>query len=219
MSHLPTRWGYHRVSTLHGQSLELGRQELVDAGIPEDKICSEQVSGKSKENRPELKAMLKALQPGVEINVCKLDRLARNTKDLLDIAEKIKKAGATLNILDLKIDTSSPVGELILTVLGACAQLERSTIAARTAAGIEAYRAKGGKMGPKPKPERDARIRKKVKGGMSWAEVAEDEGVSRQTVYRVMHRETTIEHRKNELMKKKEETPPAAKTPRGRGKK
>lgn len=202
MSHSPIRWGYHRVSTVHGQSLELGRQELVDAGIPEDKIWSEQVSGKSKENRPELKAMLKALQPGVEVNVCKLDRLARNTKDLLDIAEKIKKAGATLNILDLKIDTSSPVGELILTVLGACAQLERSTIRARTAAGIEAYRAKGGKMGPKPKPERDARIRKKVKGGMSWAEVAEDEGVSRQTVYRVMHRETTIEHRKRELEKK-----------------
>jgi putative DNA-invertase from lambdoid prophage Rac len=79
-----------------------------------------------------------------------------------------------LNILDLKIDTSSPVGELILTVLGACAQLERSTIRARTAAGIEAYRAKGGKMGPKPKPERNARIRKKVKGGMSWEEVARD---------------------------------------------
>ena len=220
MSHSPIRWGYHRVSTVHGQSLELGRQELIDAGIPEDKIWSEQVSGKSKENRPELKAMLKALQPGVEINVCKLDRLARNTKDLLDIAEKIKKAGATLNILDLKIDTSSPVGELILTVIGAVAQLERSTIRARTAAGIEAYRAKGGKMGPKPKPERDARIRKKVKGGMSWAEVATDEGVSRQTIYRVMHKETAIEHRKRELEKKQEgKTPTTAKTLRGEGKK
>jgi DNA invertase Pin-like site-specific DNA recombinase len=100
--------------------------------------------------------------------------LARNVEDVLEIAEKIRKTGATLNILDLKINTSSPVGELILTVLGACAQLERSTIRARTAAGIEAYRAKGGKMGPKPKPERNARIRKKVKGGMSWEEVARD---------------------------------------------
>jgi DNA invertase Pin-like site-specific DNA recombinase len=170
VSHSPIRWGYHRVSTVHSQSLELGHQELIDAGIPADKIWSEQVSGKSKENRPELKA----LQPGIEINVCKLDRLARNVEDVLEIAEKIRKTGATLNILDLKIDTSSPVGELILTVLGACAQLERSTIRARTAAGIEAYRAKGGKMGPKPKPERNARIRKKVKGGMSWEEVARD---------------------------------------------
>ena len=210
MSHSPIRWGYHRVSTVHGQSLELGRQEFIDAGIPADKIWSEQVSGKSKENRPELKAMLKALQPGIEINVCKLDRLARNVKDLLEIAEKIKKAGATLNILDLKIDTSSPVGELILTVIGAVAQLERSTIRIRTKAGIEAYRAKGGKMGPKPKPERDSRIQKKVKGGMSWEEVAKDEGVSRQTVYRVMHKDTAIEHRKNELMRKHEVKTPAA---------
>ena len=50
MSHSPIRWGYHRVSNVHGQSLELGRQELIDAGIPADKIWSEQVSGKSKAN-------------------------------------------------------------------------------------------------------------------------------------------------------------------------
>ena len=67
MSHSPIRWGYHRVSTVHGQSLELGRQELIDAGIPADKIWSEQVSGKSKEDRPELKAMMKALQPGMKL--------------------------------------------------------------------------------------------------------------------------------------------------------
>jgi DNA invertase Pin-like site-specific DNA recombinase len=89
VSHSPIRWGYHRVSTVHGQSLELGHQELIDAGIPADKIWSEQVSGKSKENRPELKA----LQPGIEINVCKLDRLARNVEDVLEIAEKIRKPG------------------------------------------------------------------------------------------------------------------------------
>ena len=99
MSHPTTqKWGYHRVSTLYGQSLELGRKELIEAGIPEDKIWSEQISGKSAENRPELNAMLKALQPGTEICVCKLDRLARNTKDLLEIAEKLNKDGATINI-------------------------------------------------------------------------------------------------------------------------
>ena len=143
--------------------------------------------------------------------------MARNVKGLLEIAEKIIKAGATLSILDLKIDTSSPVGELILTVIGAVAQLERSTIRIRTKAGIEAYRAKGGKMGPKPKPERDSRIQKKVKGGMSWEEVAKDEGVSRQTVYRVMHKDTAIEHRKNELMRKhKKKLPPPPNLRRGK---
>ena len=215
MSHpVSNRVGYHRVST-SAQSLELGREALLKAGVPEGKIYEEKASAKSMANRPELEALLKGLHQGVEVVATKLDRLARNTKDLLEIASRIKEAGGTLNILDLGIDTSTPVGEMILTVLGACSQLERSYIRERTEAGIEAYRAKGGKMGPKPKPERDSRIQKKVKGGMSWVEVAEDEGVSRQTVYRVMHKDTAIEHRKNELMRKHEtKTPSAAKPPK-----
>ena len=217
MSHpVSNRVGYHRVST-SAQSLELGREALLKAGVPEGKIYEEKASAKSMANRPELEALLKGLHQGVEVVATKLDRLARNTKDLLEIASRIKEAGGTLNILDLGIDTSTPVGEMILTVLGACSQLERSYIRERTEAGIEAYRAKGGKMGPKLKPERDALIKKKVKGGMSWAEVAEEMNVSRQTVYRAVHKDTTIEHRKRELYRaheEKDETPTSANPPK-----
>ncbi len=76
--------GYHRVSSAT-QSLELGREALITAGVPESRIYEEKVSGKSRGNRPELKAMLKALQPNDEVIVHKLDRLCRNAKDLLTI--------------------------------------------------------------------------------------------------------------------------------------
>ena len=122
MSHLV---GYHWVSSA-AQDLELGRAALVKAGVPENRIYAEKVSGKSKDNRPELKAMLKALREGDECTVVRIDRLARNTKDLLDIVDQIAVSGASLNILDLGIKTDTPIGKMILTVLGAVSELERS---------------------------------------------------------------------------------------------
>ena len=120
--------GYHRVSTA-SQCLELGREALIKAGVPENQIYAEKVSGKSKNNRPELNAMLKALRPKDECTVVRIDRLARNTKDLLTIVDQIAAAGASLNIIDLGIKTDTPVGKMILTVLGAVSELERSYIA------------------------------------------------------------------------------------------
>ncbi|SVE13274.1 uncharacterized protein METZ01_LOCUS466128, partial [marine metagenome] len=124
MSHLV---GYHRVSHA-SQCLELGREALLKAGVPEERIYAEKISGKSKDNRPELKAMLKSLREGDECVVHKLDRLARNAQDLLTIVESITNAGASLNILDLGINTGTPVGKMIITVLGAVSELERSYI-------------------------------------------------------------------------------------------
>mgnify|MGYP001208810054 FL=1 len=93
MSHpVSNRVGYHRVST-SAQSLELGREALLKAGVPEGKIYEEKASAKSMANRPELEALLKGLHQGVEVVATKLDRLARNTKDLLEIASRIKEAG------------------------------------------------------------------------------------------------------------------------------
>ena len=83
--------------------------------------------------------MLKALQPNDEVIVHKLDRLCRNAKDLLTIADDICNAGASLNILDLGINTGTPVGKMIITVLGAVSELERSYINDRTRAGVRAY--------------------------------------------------------------------------------
>ena len=205
--------GYHRVSSASSQSLDLGREALIKAGVPEDRIYEEKVSGKSKDNRPELKAMLKAVREGDEVVVHKLDRLARNTKDLLTIVDQISKASASLNILDLGINTGTPVGKMILTVLGAVSELERSYINDRTRAGVKRYIQKGGKMGPKPNAKRDKHIRALDAGGQhSWSEIAEEVGVSRQTVYRVLRPNKAKEHRVSDMTryyKAKEKNPPS----------
>ncbi len=208
--------GYHRVSSAT-QSLELGREALIKAGVPESRIYEEKVSGKSRGNRPELKAMLKALQPNDEVIVHKLDRLCRNAKDLLTIADDICNAGASLNILDLGINTGTPVGKMIITVLGAVSELERSYINDRTRLGVQRYIEKGGKMGPKPKSKRDKKIKALAAGGQhSWAEIAEDAGCSKQTVYRVLSPEKAEKHREADMTryyKKAGKMPGKGKTP------
>ena len=207
--------GYHRVSSA-SQSLDLGREALIKAGVPENRIYEEKESGKSKDNRPQLQAMIKALREGDECVVHKLDRLARNAKDLLTIVESITNAGASLNILDLGINTGTPVGKMIITVLGAVSELERSYINDRTRLGVKRYIEKGGKMGPKTNPNRDKHIKALGAGGQhSWSEIAEEVGVSRQTVYRVLRPNKAKEHREADMTryyKGKGKTPSPAKT-------
>ena len=209
--------GYHRVSSA-SQSLDLGREALIKAGVPENRIYEEKESGKSKDNRPQLQAMIKALREGDECVVHKLDRLARNAKDLLTIVESITNAGASLNILDLGINTGTPVGKMIITVLGAVSELERSYINDRTRAGVRAYIESGGKMGPKPNEKRDKHIKALAAGGQhSWSEIAEEVGVSRQTVYRVLRPNKAKEHREADMTryyKGKGKTPTSAKPPK-----
>mgnify|MGYP006185437821 FL=1 len=208
--------GYHRVSSA-SQSLDLGREALIKAGVSGNRIYEEKESGKSKDNRPQLQAMIKALREGDECVVHKLDRLARNAKDLLTIVDQISLAGASLNILDLGIKTDTPIGKMILTVLGAVSELERSYINDRTRLGVKRYIEKGGKMGPKPNEKRDKKIRVLAKGGMSWTEIAEEVGVSKQTVYRVLRPNKAKEHRESDMTryyKGKGKTPTSAKPPK-----
>lgn len=209
--------GYHRVSSA-SQSLDLGREALIKAGVPKNRIYEEKASAKSKDNRPQLQAMIKALREGDECVVHKLDRLARNAKDLLTIVESITNAGASLNILDLGINTGTPVGKMIITVLGAVSELERSYINDRTRAGVRAYIESGGKMGPKTNPKRDKHIKALAAGGQhSWSEIAEEVGVSRQTVYRVLRPNKAKEHREADMTryyKGKGKTPTSAKPPK-----
>ena len=162
--------------------------------------------------------MIKALREGDECVVHKLDRLARNAKDLLTIVESITNAGASLNILDLGINTGTPVGKMIITVLGAVSELERSYINDRTRAGVRAYIESGGKMGPKTNTKRDKHIKALAAGGQhSWSEIAEEVGVSRQTVYRVLRPNKAKEHREADMTryyKGKGKTPTSAKPPK-----
>lgn len=99
--------------------------------------------------RPVLNRLLAGLQPGTTVCVIKLDRLARPTKDLLDIVDTIERAGAHLRVLGDPIDTATPVGRFFLTLLGAFAEFELSTICERTRSGLRAAKARG-RVGSNP---------------------------------------------------------------------
>jgi DNA invertase Pin-like site-specific DNA recombinase len=123
--------------------------QLHEAGCA--KVYSEKVSG-AKTDRAELGKLLKRLDQGDVLMVTRLDRLARSTRDLLNILDTIAKAGAGFKSLaDQWADTTTAHGRLMLTVLGGLAEFERELIRARTGEGRERAKARGVKMGRKPK--------------------------------------------------------------------
>jgi DNA invertase Pin-like site-specific DNA recombinase len=142
-----TVYGYARVST-NGQTLAAQDAALAAAGCAH--IFSEKVSG-AKTDRAELAKALKRLQPDDVLVVTRLDRLARSTRDLLNILDAISKAGAKFRSLsDSWADTTTPHGRLILTVLGGLAEFERELIKARTSEGRARAKARGVHMGRPP---------------------------------------------------------------------
>jgi DNA invertase Pin-like site-specific DNA recombinase len=142
------KFGYARVST-NGQDLAGQIAELEAAGCV--KIYREKVSG-AKTDRPELAKLLRALGPGDVVIVSRLDRLARSTRDLLNVLDVVAKAGAGFRSLkDTWADTTTPHGRLMLTVLGGLAEFERELIRARTGEGRRRAQARGVKFGRPPK--------------------------------------------------------------------
>src|SRR6516225_6806368 len=114
--------GYARVST-DGQSLQLQTEALHQAGAA--RVYSEKQSGVYTD-RPQLAKAIAALAEGDCLVVCKLDRLARSTRDLLNTLNTIGKVGATFRSLgDAWADTTTPAGKLMLAVLGGLAEFER----------------------------------------------------------------------------------------------
>jgi len=176
--------GYARVST-SGQTLDAQLEQLGAAEC--DRVFKETVSG-ARSDRPELKKALDALTDGDVLIVTRLDRLARSTRDLLDIVHLIETRGAKLKALtDSWADTTTPTGKLILTVLGGLAEFERSLIAERTAEGRERARRAGKRMGRPPKLspyQREAVLRMR-RNGQDNAEIARILGVSRSTISRI----------------------------------
>lgn len=136
--------GYARVST-SGQTLDGQLEQLRAAGC--ENLFQETISG-VRSDRPELQAALNALSNGDVLVVTRLDRLARSTRDLLDIVHTVETKGAQLKALtDAWADTTTPTGKLILTVLGGLAEFERSLIAERTAEGRARARRAGKRLG------------------------------------------------------------------------
>lgn len=180
--------GYARVST-DDQDLSDQCAKLRSVGCT--RIFSEKITG-TKRDRSELIRLLDHLRPGDVVTVTRLDRLARSTRDLLEIAEHIHVAGAGLRSLDEPwADTTTPGGRMVMTVFAGIAEFERSLIIDRTRNGREAAKARGIKFGPRP-----SLTQEQVKHAQEL--IADEErtvkdvaallGVHRSTLYRALER-------------------------------
>ena len=180
--------GYARVST-DDQDLTNHRAELHAAGCT--RIFAEKITG-THAKRPELGRMLDHLRAGDVVTVTRLDRLARSTRDLLDIAEQLQAKGAGLRSLaEPWADTTTPAGRMVLTVFAGIAEFERSLIIDRTRNGREAAKARGVKFGPRPTltPAQIEHARELIdRDGRTVKEAAELLAVHRSTLYRALGR-------------------------------
>ena len=178
-------YGYARVST-DAQDLSNQLAELKAAGC--DTIFREKITGTHAE-RPQLKKLMAKLATGDVVIIPAVDRLSRDTTDLLVIARDLQKAGVGLrSIAEPVVDTTSDFAELVLAMLGVAAKLERRRIKERTERGRSDAKAKGVKFGRKPKltahQQREA-IRRRDKDGETLRSIARSYDVSAATISRL----------------------------------
>ena len=181
---LPRTLGYARVST-DSQALAPQVESLKAAGAAE--VFRETASG-AKRNRAQLARLLKEVRPGDLVLVTRLDRLARSTRDLLNVLDALADRGAAFRSLgDPWADTTSPHGRLMLTVLAGLAEFERELIRARTGEGRARAKAEGRKMGRRPKltPHQQREARERREAGESLAAIARSYNVHHATISRL----------------------------------
>jgi DNA invertase Pin-like site-specific DNA recombinase len=179
-----TIMGYARVST-DGQALDAQVAELKAAGT--EVIFQEKISG-AREDRAQLKRVLAALKQGDVLIVTRLDRLARSTMHLLNILAAVNEAGAGFKSLrDQWADTTTAHGRLMLTVLGGLAEFERELIMSRTSEGRERAKARGIRMGRRPKLNAHQRGEALARrdAGESIVDIARSYAVAHSTISRL----------------------------------
>ena len=177
--------GYARVST-RGQKLDAQLKALCEAGVTDNHLFKEKASGSSKD-RPQLEAMQKHVRKGDTVVVTKLDRIARSTKHLLQIAETLEEKSVTFRILNLNLDTSTATGRMMLTMLGAIAQFERELMLERQAEGFEIAKAKGKIKGrPKTAQKKAPEARSLASQGLTRQQIADQLGIGVASVYRIL---------------------------------
>ncbi|TDQ67261.1 DNA invertase Pin-like site-specific DNA recombinase [Maritalea mobilis] len=180
------KFGYARVSTLE-QDLEIQHERLKKEGCT--LIRSEKVSGGSRDHRTELATILDFLRPGDELVVTRLDRLGRDTRDVLNIIHECEQKTAFVTVLDPYVSTKGEMGQIVMTVLGMVAQMERRFIKERQREGIERAKQQGKYKGGKRRIDREAVWRMK-NGGYGPSAIARELGCSRMQVYRVLGEDT-----------------------------
>ncbi len=175
--------GYARVSTV-GQSLEAQLEKLKEAKA--EKIYEETISGVRKD-RPELAAMLEFARDGDTIVVTRLDRLARSTRHLLEIVEGLLDRGIRLHIMAINLDTGTPHGKLMVSMLASIAEFERALMLERQREGIAIAKEAGRYKGRKPTAQaKAAEAWCLIDQGKSKAEVARELNIGRSSLYRII---------------------------------
>ena len=178
--------GYARTSTLDQKAgLEGQERELKAAGC--DRLFIEQVSSVDVTARERLAEALSFVREGDTLIVTKLDRLARSVAHLLEILDTLTDRGAALRILNMGIDTSTPTGKLMLTVLGGVAEFEREIMLERQREGIAKAKAAGKYKGRKATARAKAEeVLKLHREGVGGTEIAKRLEIGRASVYRIL---------------------------------
>jgi DNA invertase Pin-like site-specific DNA recombinase len=176
------RIGYARVSTgdqdLRGQ-LERLRVEGCEI------VRSEKVSGASREGRVELSTIIDFLRPGDELVVTRLDRLGRDTRDVLNIVHECQERRAFVTVLDPHVSTRGEMGHVILTVLGMVAEMERRFIKERQREGIERAKLAGVYRGSQSRIDH-LKVKYLKDEGLGISAIAKKMQCSRMQVYRIL---------------------------------
>ena len=178
-------FGYARVSTgdqVHDRQLDA----LRDAGVPEEHVVTDTTSG-AVASRPGLDGLMQRLRSGDTVVIAALDRLGRDTRQLLAWVDELSERGVGLRILNLGVDSQTPAGRLVLTVIAALAAMEREVLVERTKQGIAAARARG-RIGGRPPALSEAQRREvqRLHGkGRPSGELAALFGCSPRTIRRV----------------------------------
>ena len=175
--------GYARTSTSNQKySLEDQIEKLTSKGC--EKIFSEEISSVSS-NRPEFEKSLEFARGGDTLVVTTLSRFARSISDLWKSVEKLDAKGVAFQILDMNLDTSTPTGKLILTMLGAVCQFEREILLERQLVGIAKAKRKGKFKGRVPTAKKKSGdIQRPLQKGLRPKQVAAELGIGNASVYR-----------------------------------
>ena len=175
--------GYARVSS-YGQSLDVQLDKLKHC----DRVFKEKQSGRSTDKREQLSLCMDYVRDGDTLVVTKLDRLARSTRDLLNILNALEQKKVKLNVIDQQIDTSTPSGRLLVHLLGSIAEFENDLRKDRQADGISLARKNGVKFGRKKAltETQVQELRQKRIEGLLIKDLMEHYSLSKASVYRAL---------------------------------
>lgn len=181
--------GYGRVSTRQ-QSTDRQESDLLAAGVRPDDLYLDHGESGARASRPQFDRAVDALQNEDTLVITTLDRLGRSTQNMLALSADLRTRGAGLRVLNLgggDVDTATPMGSMIYTIMAALAQMELDIKSERVTDSVRKRRAEGKDLGGRPQRISDSQIRNAlqlVRAGEPTAQVVRDLGMSRATFYR-----------------------------------